>query len=61
LSRTTTRVFGADGAVLAHVHLPERCADLCFGGAEGNRLFTASSHSLDALYTNTTGACYCAA
>lgn len=41
---------------LGHIHLPERCANLCFGGAQRNRLFMASSHSIYALYVNTQGA-----
>ena len=36
--------------------LPERCANLCFGGRYRNRLFMAASHSLYALYVNTQGA-----
>ena len=50
------RVYGADGRAVGHIHLPERCANLCFGGAKNNRLFMAASHSLYALYVNTTGA-----
>jgi gluconolactonase len=50
------RVFTSDGTAIGHIHLPERCANLCFGGAKNNRLFMASSHSLYALYTNTRGA-----
>ena len=50
------RVVEASGLALGHVHLPERCANLCFGGAKNNRLFMASSHSLYALYVNTRGA-----
>ena len=50
------RVLSAQGEALAHIHLPERCANLCFGGAKNNRLFMASSHSLYALYVNTRGA-----
>jgi gluconolactonase len=49
-------VYDREGRPLAHVHLPERCANLCFGGARHNRLFMASSHSLYALYVNTRGA-----
>ena len=49
-------VFSPEGDALAHIHLPERCANLCFGGADGNRLFMAASHSLYALYVNTRGA-----
>jgi gluconolactonase len=50
------RIFDADGTAIGHIHLPERCANLCFGGAKHNRLFMASSHSLYAIYTNTRGA-----
>ncbi len=50
------RVFAPDGTPLAHIALPERCANLCFGGANNNRLFMAASHSLYALYVNTRGA-----
>jgi gluconolactonase len=44
------------GRAIAHVHLPERCANLCFGGRHRNRLFMAASHSLYALYVNVQGA-----
>jgi gluconolactonase len=50
------RVFEATGQAIGHIHLPERCANLCFGGAKMNRLFMASSHSLYALYVNVRGA-----
>lgn len=50
------RVFAPDGTVLAHIHLPERCANLCFGGRHLNRLFMAASHSLYALHVNVCGA-----
>ena len=50
------RIFAPDGTAIGHIHLPERCANLCFGGAKNNRLFMASSHSLYAIYTNTRGA-----
>ena len=49
-------VEGSEGRPLAHIHLPERCANVCFGGANNNRLFMASSHLLYALYVNTRGA-----
>ena len=49
-------VEGSEGRPLAHIHRPERCANVCFGGANNNRLFMASSHSLYALYVNTRGA-----
>jgi len=50
------RVYDAAGQAIGHVHLPERCANLCFGGRHRNRLFMAASHSLYALYVNVQGA-----
>ena len=50
------RVFAPDGSAIAHIHLPERCANVCFGGRHRNRLFMAASHSVYALYVNTQGA-----
>jgi len=50
------RVISPGGKPLGHIHLPERCANLCFGGASRNRLFMASSHSVYALYVNVQGA-----
>jgi gluconolactonase len=50
------RVYNPAGQPIGHIHLPERCANVCFGGAKGNRLFMAASHSVYALYVNTTGA-----
>lgn len=50
------RVYDPEGRPLLHVHLPERCANLCFGGPQRNRLFMAASHSLYALHVNTRGA-----
>ena len=50
------RVFNAAGTPIGHIDLPERCANLCFGGRYRNRLFMAASHSLYALYVNTQGA-----
>ena len=49
------RVFGPAGEEIGHISLPERCANLCFGGRWRNRLFMAASHSLYALYVNTQG------
>ncbi|EFF75201.1 SMP-30/gluconolactonase/LRE family protein [Achromobacter piechaudii] len=49
-------VFNPAGNAIGHIRLPERCANLCFGGAKRNRLFMASSHSLYALYVETRGA-----
>ena len=50
------RVFNPAGEPIGHIALPERCANLCFGGRHRNRLFMAASHSLYALYVNAQGA-----
>jgi gluconolactonase len=49
-------VFAPDGAMIGRIALPERCANLCFGGTKRNRLFIAASRSLYAVYVNTEGA-----
>jgi len=49
------RVFTAQGEPLGHIALPERCANVCFGGRHRNRLFMAASHGLYSLYVNTQG------
>ena len=49
------RVFTAQGEPIGHISLPERCANVCFGGKKRNRLFMAAAHSLYALYVNTQG------
>jgi gluconolactonase len=48
-------VFNADGRLIGRIDLPERCANVCFGGLYRNRLFMAASTSLYALYVNTQG------
>ncbi len=48
-------VFASDGTPIGRIALPERCANLCFGGRAGSRLFMASSHSIYALYVNVAG------
>jgi gluconolactonase len=49
-------IFAPDGDKIGRIALPERCANVCFGGVKRNRLFMAASHSLYALYVNTQGA-----
>ena len=49
------RVFSPAGEAIGHIRLPERCANVCFGGVKRNRLFMASSQSVYALYVNTQG------
>jgi gluconolactonase len=50
------RIFNPAGEPIGHIALPERCANVCFGGRFRNRLFMAASHSLYSLYVNTQGA-----
>jgi gluconolactonase len=50
------RVFNPQGKALAHIRLPERCANLTFGGPKNNRLYMASCHSVYALYVEAHGA-----
>jgi len=50
------RVFNPHGEPIGHIHLPERSANVCFGGRWRNRLFMAASHGLYAIYVNTQGA-----
>ena len=54
--RDGVKIFHPDGCPIGHIHLPERCANLCFGGPTRNRLFMAASKSLYSLYVNTRGA-----
>ncbi len=49
-------VFNRDGKPVGRIALPERCANVCFGGLKRNRLFMAASQSVYALYINGQGA-----
>jgi len=49
-------VFAPDGVLIGRVLLPERCANVCFGGRKRNRLFMAASQSIYALYVEAQGA-----
>ncbi len=49
------KVFNSEGKPIGFVSLPERCANVCFGGPKRNRLFMAASHSVYSLYVNTQG------
>jgi gluconolactonase len=51
-------VFNPDGRLIGCIDLPERCANVCFGGLHRNRLFMAATTSLYALYVNTQGTPY---
>ena len=48
-------VVAPDGERIGFIHLPERCANVCFGGVKRNRLFMAASQSLYSVYVNTQG------
>jgi len=50
------KVFDPTGKPIGFIALPERSANLCFGGPKRNRLFMAASHSVYSLYVNTQGA-----
>ena len=48
-------IFAPDGDPIGRIKLPERCANVCFGGRANSRLFMAASHSIYALYVNVAG------
>ena len=48
-------IFNPDGKLIGRVDLPERCANVCWGGTARNRLFMAATSSLYSLYVNTQG------
>ena len=48
-------VYAPDGKMIGRIMLPERCANVCFGGRKRNRLFMAASQSVYALYVETQG------
>ena len=49
-------IFNPSGQPIGRIDLPERCANVCFGGVKRNRLFMTASHSLYGLYVETQGA-----
>jgi gluconolactonase len=49
-------VFAPDGKLIGRIMLPERCANVCFGGVKRNRLFMAASQSIYSLYVEAQGA-----
>jgi gluconolactonase len=48
-------VFAPDGKPIGRIRLPERCANLCFGGLKRDRLFMAASQSIYSLYVHAQG------
>lgn len=49
-------IFNPQGKAIGFIKLPERCANLAFGGPKRNRLYMTSSHSVYALYVEAHGA-----
>ena len=49
-------VLSPEGKLIGRIRLPERCANLCFGGENRNRLLMASTRSIYSLYVDTQGA-----
>ncbi|MCW3476653.1 SMP-30/gluconolactonase/LRE family protein [Limobrevibacterium gyesilva] len=50
------RCYAPTGDLIGKIHLPETCANLCFGGKKRNRLFMAASTSVYAVYVDAAGA-----
>ena len=48
-------VFNSEAKLIGRIDLPERCANVCFGGVLRNRLFMCVSTSIYSLYVNTQG------
>jgi gluconolactonase len=49
-------VFNPEGKAIGQILLPERCANLCFGGRYRHRLFMAASKGLYSLFLRNQGA-----
>jgi gluconolactonase len=47
--------FAPNGDLIGRIHLPEPCANLCFGGRKKNRLFMTASQSIYSLYVEALG------
>ncbi len=50
------RIHAPNGDAIGRIHLPEICANLCFGGVKRNRLFMCGSTSMYAVYVEAQGA-----
>ena len=50
------RVYAPDATWIGFIDLPERCANVQFGGRSNNRLFMTATTSVYSLYVNTRGA-----
>jgi gluconolactonase len=47
--------FTPGGELIGKIHLPEPCANLCFGGLKKNRLFMTAGQSLYSVYVEAVG------
>jgi gluconolactonase len=50
------RCYSPNGDLIGKIHIPETCANLCFGGKKKNRLFMCGSTSIYAVYVEDVGA-----
>jgi gluconolactonase len=50
--------YDPDGTLLGRIHLPETCANFCFGGLKKNRLFITASRSIYSVFVEALGAQY---
>lgn len=50
------QIVAPDGDTIGVIRLPERCANVCFGGTRRNRLFMTASQSLFSVYVGIAGA-----
>ncbi len=55
-SGDSVRVFAPDGELLARVPVPERVANVCFGGPDGQDLYITATSSLYRIRTTTRSA-----
>jgi gluconolactonase len=51
-------IFNPEGVLIGRIDLPERCANVCFGGEHRNRLFMTASTSVYSLIVNAQGTPY---
>jgi len=50
------QIIAPNGDTIGVIRLPERCANVCFGGSRRNRLFMTASQSLYSVYVGVSGA-----
>ena len=55
-ARPGVQIVAPNGEAIGVIRLPEICANVCFGGANRNRLFMTASQSLYSVYVGVQGA-----